>query len=359
MILRNKNILLISPEPWDHIFVSKHHYAVHLGRRENKIFFLNPPGIVNSLSETEYPNVVSVQYTRFPKGLRFYPRFLRKYFTRQKFHELEQSCNVQFDIIWSFDNSVFFDFSALAVDVLKICHIVDLNQDFQTRYAALTANVCFCTTELIKARLLKFNLRCYKINHGFNNTFQEGKAISLPGGSAVKVIYAGNLAMPYIDWNLLKVVVQDNPGVDFIFIGPDKNVEHADMNSKELVRDAKNTYFPGTVRADDLLHYYRSADILILAYQEKYHADQANPHKMMEYLGSGKMIVATFTAEYAELNERHLLSMSRGNAEFPTNLKQVLDDLDYWNAGDKQLLRKKSAMENTYDKQLERIERLL
>ena len=39
MILKDKSILIVSPEPWAHLFVSKHHYAVHLAQRGNKVFF--------------------------------------------------------------------------------------------------------------------------------------------------------------------------------------------------------------------------------------------------------------------------------------------------------------------------------
>lgn len=358
MILRNKNILLISPEPWNHIFVSKHHYAVHLGRRGNHVYFLEPPGESESVAPTEYENVVEVKYRGFPKGLRFYPPILQRHFIRKKFRELERLCNTRFDIIWSFDNSVFFDFSALPDSVLKISHIVDLNQDFQTGRAAATADICFCTTELIRARLLEFNSKCYKINHGFNDITSAGGGVTLPGSSALKVAYAGNLAMQYIDWDVIHATVRDNPDIDFIFIGPDGNGEGGEI-SKQQVREAKNAYFPGRVRADDLALYYKSADILILAYKEKYHADQANPHKMMEYLGSGKMVVATFTAEYSGLKDKNLLSMTHSNLEFTANLKMVVDNLAFWNSSDKQLLRKEWAMQNTYEEQLGRIEGLL
>src|SRR5947208_1346282 len=153
MKLKNKNILLISPEPLDHIFVSKHHYATHLAKRGNKIFFLNPPGNFDSISNTHFEGVYSVSYQGFPAGIRFYPSFLQKKIIKRKFNHLQRECNIRFDIIWSFDNSVFFDFSALPSHVIKISHIVDLNQDFQTQKAAITADYCFCTTEAIKHRL--------------------------------------------------------------------------------------------------------------------------------------------------------------------------------------------------------------
>jgi hypothetical protein len=358
MMLSNKSILLVSPEPWDHIFVSKHHYAVYLGRRNNKVFFLNPPGKSTSVVDTDYKNVRSVHYTGFPSGLRFYPRPLQQHFILRKFRELEKLCDTAFDIVWSFDNSVFFDFSCLPKSVLAISHIVDLNQDFQTRASASTANICFCTTDLIRERLIKYNKRCFKINHGFHVASPDDTRVALPGSSKVKVLYAGNLAMPYIDWGILSVVVRDNPNVDFIFIGPNMSEGRSDAAARQ-VRNAQNAYFLGRVHPDRLLSHYRAADILILTYQEKYHADQANPHKMMEYLGSGQMIVATQTMEFRELNDTGLLLMSNDNTEFPRLLLKAMNDLEYWNQEAKINARKQWALNNTYERQIERIEMLL
>lgn len=354
MKLIEKKILLISPESWDHIFVSKHHYAIHLGKRSNKVFFLNPPSAHNSVVHTEYVNVFSIGYRGFPKGLRFYPPFLQRFFIRNKFNELQKLCGDTFDVVWSFDNSVFFDFSALPKNVLKICHIVDLNQNFQTRKAAATANVCFCTTELIKSRLSVFNSKVFKINHGFNASALETQSVFLPGESAIKVLYAGNLSMPYIDWELIGVLVNDNPGVDFIFVGPEGD-RHGD-DAKQKVRVSKNTFFVGRVKSDDLLCYYRASDILLVAYKERYHADQANPHKVMEYMASGRILVSTYTDELRSMRDEQLICMSGTNAELPLLFSLALKNLLEWNGYDKAERRKKWAMNNTYDKQIERIE---
>jgi glycosyltransferase involved in cell wall biosynthesis len=304
-------------------------------------------------------NVHSVQYTGFPKGLRYFPGFLQRYFIKRKFDELQMLCGVDFDIVWSFDNSVFFNFSALPKRVLKISHIVDLNQNFQTGLAAATADVCFCTTDQIRTRLMNFSSNVHKINHGFNAGALEAPTMTLPGDSRKKVLYAGNLAMPYIDWSIISIVVRDNPETDFIFVGPDAEGQGDENAIKLAVRESKNAYFIGRVSADSLQGYYRSADVLMVAYQERYHDDQANPHKMMEYLGSGKAVVATFTGEYLELHEKGLISMSKSNRDFPGNVAEVLGNLEHWNADARQALRRQWALDNAYDNQLERIQRLL
>src|SRR6186713_730734 len=41
--LRNRTILIVSPQSWGKMYVSKHHYAIELANYGNKVYFLNPP----------------------------------------------------------------------------------------------------------------------------------------------------------------------------------------------------------------------------------------------------------------------------------------------------------------------------
>ncbi|HEY0744937.1 MAG TPA: glycosyltransferase [Chryseosolibacter sp.] len=361
-MLSGKTILIISPEPWNHIFVSKHHYARALALKHNKVFFLNPPTNRCSVDETGYHNVWSVHYTGFLPGLRFLPSVIIRKQIHKVFTAIEKICNVKFDVVWSFDNSVFFDFSALPDSILKITHIVDLNQNFQTHIAARTAACCFCTTDLILARLKKYNIKSFKITHGFINTeTAAARAIEFPGVSTAKIVYAGNLGMPFIDWLAIQQMVTEHPSADFIFIGPNRAAAHPDARhdaAKSSVFAHSNVFDLGKIPSEELQHYLAAADVLILAYQERYHDDQANPHKMMEYLGSGKMIVASKTFEYEEIATEHFL-MANHNTELPHLLTKALAELRQWNEPELQKKRRQVALQNTYEKQIERIERIL
>jgi hypothetical protein len=356
MTLDDKCILLISPEPWDHVFVSKHHYAVHLGKRNNKVFFLNPPGKNWNASASGLTNVTVVDYPKFPPGLRYYPRFFQRMFIRQKFEELQRRLKVTFDVVWSFDNSVFYDFDALPENVLKILHIVDLNQDFQSAQAASTAQFCFCTTELIRTRLIQFNPRSFKINHGFNAVTSVQRK-TLPGKSNVKALYSGNLSMPFMDWSLINRIVADHAEVDFIFIGPaanDFSEDEPQHTFKRKVFSADNVFSIGRVDADVLPSYLASADILLVSYQEKYRDDQANPHKIMEYLGSGKIILATSTDEYNHLSMPVMANVDY--KKFSEAFTEICNDIAMYNTPELSEKRKAIAADNTYVRQIERIE---
>lgn len=351
----SSNILIISPEPWNHIFVSKHHYAVHLAARGNRVFFLNPPSQENAIHSSDHERLKIVDYTGFPAGLRFYPALLRRPIVRKTYEKVQKLCGTEFDVVWSFDNSVFFDFDALPSRVTRICHIVDLNQDFQTGTAASTADLCFCTTDLIKQRLLRFNTRVFKINHGFNAAFQRVAHSPEISGVGIKALYAGNLNMPYIDWHLLGKVVSENPDVGFYFVGPQGRITSAE---RDRTLGFANAHSVGRVDASVLQGYYSQVDLLLITYHERYHREQANPHKMMEYLGSGRMIVATCSLEYIDIS-KDLFCMSDSNADFPAMFKDAIQDLAFWNSEEKQQQRKSVALDNTYEKQLDRIQELI
>lgn len=354
MVTGNKCILLISPEPWDHIFVSKHHYAVHLGKRGNKVYFLNPPFNRNEIIKTKYENVWQVNYRGFPRGLRFYPPIFQRYFTKKVFEQLQLLCKIDFDVIWSFDNSAFYEFGALPEKVLKISHIVDLNQDFQRIKAASTADVCIGVSTSIVNRLKAYNNNVFFINHGCQICEGEGKVV-LPGNNKIKATYAGNLDIPYIDWSLFKKIISDNKEVDFLLIGP-----WSESEIKHELETFSNVYYIGTVKSEKLKHFYVSADILLLVYKaDEFQEQLSNPHKMMEYLKSGKMIVATFTQEYKDLEKIGVIAMSKMNEEYPQLFKDVIESLNSWNSATRQSARKAFALDNTYDKQIERIEKAI
>src|SRR5438093_218809 len=90
-----RNVIIISPEGWEHLFVSKHHYAIELAKH-NKVFFLNPPSRKFSIEKSRYENLWVINYPPFIKGLRFCPLFLRRYFASRKFERIQKLSDIQF-----------------------------------------------------------------------------------------------------------------------------------------------------------------------------------------------------------------------------------------------------------------------
>lgn len=369
-LLERQNILLISPEPWGKNFVSKHHYALELAKKGNKVFFLNPPkkGIpkfnpfLNNKEVSD--NLFLIDYQPIFRGLRHLPTFLDVLILKIQIQILERACNTNFNIVWNFENSRFYNFKPWRKEVLKILHIVDLNQDFQTKAAATTADVCFCTSDFIKAKLKVYNKRVFKIHHGFTPGFDKGRTPLFEGVNNTKALYVGNLHIPYLDWEILSKIVENNSNVDFYFIGPiaKSNIGSSiSLKAKEWVskfKEYRNIYFLGEKAAPEIHSYLVEADILLLVYKSDIYKEQlANPHKLMEYFGSGKVVVASYTDEYK--GKDNLLLMANENKQLPALFKKAIDNLSFYNSAELQQKRKVFAQENTYEKQIEKIEQIL
>jgi glycosyltransferase involved in cell wall biosynthesis len=351
--LSSKNILLISPESWSHIFVSKHHYAIELARRGHHVYFLNPPdpahhnqlGMIDSGIERLY----ILNYPGQLKGMRFLPAIFRRQLNRQFLQRLEVLAGCRVDVVWNFENSRFFDLG-FAGNRLKIYHQVDLNQDFHVKEAAASADICFCTSDLIRNVVAPYNKRVFKIHHGTSaaaiDAFRQKVS---KNNDRVTALYIGNLDMPYLDHELLLAVVSNFQDVRFLLVGPYRS----DGTFYRTFKSFQNIEWVGKVPAEDIPLYLEKADIFLVMYATRYHRDQSSPHKFMEYLASGKVIVATYTDEYKD--KRDLLAMCEKNEAYPALFAEVVANLSQYNS--ERLLdeRKAFALENSYARQLDRI----
>ena len=346
--------MIISPEAWSRVFVSKHNYAVKLGELENKVFFLNPPSSNYQISKTDFRNVFEVDYKGFIPYFRFFPKGIRKIILRQVYKKIAKISSIQFDVIWSFDNSVFFDFDAFSKSTIKISHIVDLNQDFEFAKAAKSADICLGVTSHICSKFRKFNKKTYFINHGAieSSLEQNDDQINYEINQETRKLgYAGNLDIQYLDWSLIKEAIAYFENVQFFFAGPCKN--------KERIRwfeNKPNVTYLGILKSKHLLQFYKQMDVLMICYKaDEYKEQLANPHKLMGYLASGRPIVSTYTEEFH--NDSQLIAMSEFNKDWIPTCKNVLDQYDFWNSAKEAKKRIQFAENNSYENQILRIDR--
>lgn len=356
MTLENKNILLISPEPWNHLPVSKHHYAITLAKLGNKVYFLNPPSTDFNIKSTEYNYLKVINYKRFKKGLRYFPAPLRKYLMLKRYIQLQKMANCKFDIIWSFDNSVFFDYNFLKTHnkPLILSHIVDYSQDFNFEISSATADLCLGVTCNIVEKQKKYNLNSHFINHGYAGVDIQHTGLNMPGKNAVKALYAGNLQLKYIDWNLLHKVIENFTNVDFLFAGTPFSKDQQKILSHE------NVHYLGLLKKDDLLNSYENVDILILAYKDQDYPEQlTNSHKVMEYFGSGKVIISTWLQDYEFLKDDEAILMNRDHEDYIKTFRNVCENLLYYNNENLKNTRIKIARDHLYINQIQKVADLL
>ena len=107
LALKNKTILILSPQSWGTMYVAKHHYAIELASRGNTVYFLNPPDNISWSIGTRRnrikikPGPVS---TLFLISHKLYFPFLLKFHAKKVFHLLVRlahtvsvrSCAVRF-----------------------------------------------------------------------------------------------------------------------------------------------------------------------------------------------------------------------------------------------------------------------
>ncbi|SNT01954.1 hypothetical protein SAMN05421640_2033 [Ekhidna lutea] len=346
--MNGKTILLISPESWDDHHVSKHHYAEELAFMGNQVYFLEPKYEI--YKEHISSGLTLLRYKKHLSGMRFLPRKLRAKIIVKDFLRIQDNIGRKIDIIWNFDSSRFYELSDIPHQVLKICHLVDLNQNFEWTTLVKTADYCFCVAKPIFKRLCQYNANTHLINHGY----RESKVtldVSLPGDNHIKAVYAGNLDIAYLDHQLIANLIETFTNVDFIFIGG-----FSENNPLRQIRK-KNLFLTGKKPADSLNAYYRKADVLLLAYLADIYQDQvSNSHKIMEYLGSGKTVIASKTTDYLD---SPYIEMAFSESEYLKKFDDIINNLELFNAASKQQERIDFARSNSYDKQIARINNIL
>lgn len=350
-------ILVISPEPWDGHFVSKHHYARELSRRGHRVLFHGPPDIsgpMRLVAAPDTPGELRVLHApRVAPGLRFMPPPLRRALEAHWLTKVERLASARVDVVWNFENSRFFDLR-FAGKRLKIYQQVDLNQDFHPETAAVSADLVVALSRPIEARLKSFAPNLVRLTHGHAAHPSSGclpdEVESSFGAAPINVVMVGNLDIPYLDVPLVAKLVAAHPNVRFHFVGgysPGKALHGA-------IARAPNVMFWGRQPSHLLPGFLARADTLLVAYLADQYLEQlANPHKILEYLASGRCVLATRTLEYEE--NPGLIEIARNRDEFIAKFAEIVALPEAWNTPELIAKRQSFAEDNTYSRQLDRI----
>jgi glycosyltransferase involved in cell wall biosynthesis len=349
----NNNILVISGQSWGENWVSKHHYSRVLGERGNQVYFLSP-GSRQPLPANPIPNVTLLPTPRIPRGIRYLPKRLRKTLHQSLFSKLESQRGVKFDLVWSFDYSILYDFEFFAKRGSKvILHMADFVDRLPWREAAEGADICLGVTYKMVEDLKCVNRNSYFLNHGYANFPAKDHVFSTP---APNVVYAGNLTIPFMDRPRLLRLVESYPKVSFHFFGDtgDGNLSAGkNLALVEELRKLGNANVHGSVSPERLPGIFRQADALLLCYDHKFGDLVANSHKVMEYLASGKPVLSNWLDTYK--NQQDLICMHRDEQKYCTSLQLLLQENDI----DLAERRRRFALSHCYEKQVERVENFL
>jgi len=359
--------LIISPERWGKIKVSKHHYALTLAKRGNVVYYLNPPSISGPFSinvKNVRQNLKIINYRTFLRGSNRFPMVIRRYIHGYLANKIIKTIDKSIDITWSFDPSSFQYLDAFGAK-LNIYHAVDVHKSRFEKAIVKYADIIFATSEKILERYNKTDKLKFKINHGLAENFLSfDKNIDgfIKNKNRLKVGYVGNLHYKYLDENTLKDIITRNPLVDFYFIGPYEesniNIRKNNENFVEFLKILPNVILIGVVASEDLNGYLKHFDTFLMCYSgDKNISEMANPHKILEFLSTGKVIVSHYIDEYK--NYTDIICMSKNNNNLGKLFKKVVSNLDYYNNDIKKYNRLKFAKKNTYKRQLNKIEKIM
>ena len=357
LLKEKRTFLLISPEGWGDNMLSKHHYATELANLGHNVYFLNPPGC-QSKDETS-PNSSNLKViTHWAiKGTSRLPGNLSRLVQSFEIKMILKKMKTKPDIVWSFDPyrlQWLRDFGAK----ITIYHAVDNHFTPREKIIEHEADLVFSNAESILKKLT--SKKKYLIKHGLASHFinPDLVEVQLPGTNKIKAGYIGNLANTLIDFKQLEQAIVNNPMVDFYFIGPkgksNLSNSHQSENFERVIESKKNAYYLGPKSTFLLPSYLNLLDILILAYKQDRSGFTVNPHKLLEYLSSGKIIIATLMGEFFQgLDE--LIERVPESGLFSQHFEKVLRDLQPFLNDDKIKRRKEIAFNNSYSVRLHEI----
>ena len=365
-----KKILLISPQPWGTIHISKHHYAVALANLGHEVYFLNPP--VNKRKKIEVRNVLadkklSVIDSGFRNSLflRYKLRPLYDLFVRRWLKKILREIPPP-DIVWCFETNIIRDLGIFKGK--KIFHVVDpINRRMVP--AGKTADLIICVSNRILEQFKEVNVHKRFINHALSDiAIDRAGKLKLPvarSNERLQAGYVGNLTRQVIDVSVITNLIEKFPGIDFHFWGPGDTASILGGESSDLlqkIRSFSNVFLHEPVDSSELIPAISGMDLFLLAYKpvNDLH-DCSNSHKLLEYWATGKIVVSTYIDQYNNKESSYLLQMSAENKNdvLPEIFENVVNKIEEWNNVEMMSKRRSFAMGLSYTKNANAILELL
>lgn len=366
-----KTIYLISPQRWDALKVSKHHYARELGSLGHSVFYIEPPGSGRGfdMSSTDAENVMRVSYkTWFPYALKFRSRRLFDLAMRRQARSLVAAIGRPPDIVWDFDNSYqFSDLRAFGAPV-KIFHLVD--QPMKGRTGMKGADLMVAAGRAYLDAIDAPPARAHVVPHGLGVAHADfarriadasDDALAPRKTGRVRAAFVGNLESMAFDGETVLALARSNPNVTIMLIGPyrpERKRDPGDVMAK--LASQENVKMMGRLEAADILVLAADIDIWLISYDRNKTPDgSVNPHKILEYMATGRAILSSRLDTHADRDDLVYMAPTRDNGALPTMLGDLAQRMDDINAPQRQRRRAEYALRYSYSENIKLIDRLL
>ncbi|UAY50682.1 glycosyltransferase family protein [Ferruginibacter albus] len=368
----NKKIFLLSPERWSNMRRSKHNYAIELAKMGNKVFFLEPANVKTkeiSVHEIIKDALWVVNYPLIARGKNILPAFFYNQIVKYEVKKITQHLNAVPDVVWSFD-PVRIDRIAFFKKAIKIFHPVDFwnEKQFPSKKAF---DIAFSP---MQKQVDIFNENGYKtffINHGLSEQFvkyslEKLKDIhhDLPAHSdrKINVGYVGSLISEPPDRDVMKMVIEDNPDLTFHFWGEyEKDIVKAAYFHPEFIsylQAKENVKLYGSADTETIARSIAPMDIFWMCWKTNENSmwnSDTNPHKIIEYLSTGKPVVTHFMKKYLNTNLLYMCAEENNKNLYLELFNSAIFNITKGENIDKIKERIQYALDNTYQKQIQRI----
>jgi glycosyltransferase involved in cell wall biosynthesis len=353
-----RTALIISPQPWEHLQISKHHYARELAHCGVEVFFLDPPssGVLTlSIDDSGVPNLKVVRYPApCYERLRFHARPIYDLLERRLVRRIRQAVGKPLDLVWSFDFNLFAKLRAFG-GRWTIFHPVDPICASHHYRAALEADLVLSVSESILGPLRKIQAAAHIVPHGVAPAFVELAASNEdwhPPTDGIKVGYTGNLTRAFIGTDVILELARTYPEISFYFWGSTDGCANS-FESAVFIRglDAlPNCHLRGALGTAELADEMKAMDAFLLAYRtHPTESDLSNSHKLLEYLSTGRVVIASPLSEYAdEAPDVIRFAVNNDIPSFQTAFADMLHRLEELNSSALGRTRRDIALANTY-----------
>ncbi len=335
-------VLLISPQHWGTMRVTKHHYAIELAKLGHEVFFLEPTEASWKWNKTAFEispsDIKGIQIVRqninVPYNLKFHSKGLFDWFIKRHIKKLEKQYG-HFDLVWSFDLTNAMPLIYFVDVAKKIFFAADWPLTLDAVKAAEGANLLVSVAqEILDQYPNAAKTKKLLINHGVAECFiEEGKKPFVKTDEVIRIGMSGNFLRPDIDRPVLLEIIKTHTDLLFECFGAyeykNSNLGGgADEETKEFIQALQqlpNALLHGMVQPETLAKELRRMDAFLICYDlAKDQSKGTNYHKVMEYLVYGRPVVSNAVSSYKK--NKHVFQVE-DNSKLVELIRSTINDL--------------------------------